>query len=195
MLFLAIISLLGLKLPVPQFSFQQRAANNDLLSTFTLGIISGITSSCCAPVLIGVITLSSLSPTMVQSLGVGASYVFGMVAPLYLASLLIEKRNLLKNPLLKRKLTVLQIGHKTYPILVSNLIAAAIFFLTGGLTIILATAGMLGMPNQHSPIIKTINQTALKITALTQQLPGINLLFALIGIYLLYRLLKAATNN
>lgn len=195
MLLLAIISLLGLKLPMPKIAMQQKRNGNDVVSTFTLGIISGITSSCCAPVLIGVITLSSLSPTILQSLGVGASYVLGMVAPLYLASLFIEKRNILEKPLMRKKLTVLTLGKKQYPIFVTNVIAALIFFITGGLTLILASAGMLGMPTAHSPIVKAINNTALQVTELTESIPGLNLVFAIIGAYLLYKFIKSALNS
>lgn len=195
MLILAVISLLGIKLPLPNFAIKQKKNGNDITSTFTLGIISGITSSCCAPVLVGVITLSTLSPTILQSLGVGASYVLGMVAPLYLASLFIEKRNILEKPLMRRKVTVLTLKEKEYPIFVTNIIASAIFFITGGLTLILSSAGMLGMPTGDSPIVKTINDTALNVTALTKNIPGLNLIFALIGAYLLYRFIRKAVSK
>src|SRR3989344_9402881 len=75
MLVVGFVSFLGVKLPMPQFSFSQGAPKNDIISTYTLGIFSGITSACCAPVLIGVITLSALSPTTIQSLGIGFAYV------------------------------------------------------------------------------------------------------------------------
>lgn len=195
MLILAIMSLLGIKLPMPKFAMQQKKNGNDVVSTFTLGIISGITSSCCAPVLVGVITLSTLSPTVLQSLGVGASYVLGMVAPLYLASLFIEKRNILEKPLMRKKITVFQLGKRKYPIFVTNVIAALIFFITGGLTLILSTAGMLGMPTAHSPIVKTINDTALNVTQLTETIPGLNLIFSIVGAYLLYKFIKQATSK
>jgi cytochrome c-type biogenesis protein len=192
MLVLAVISLLGIKLPMPKVAIKQKKNGNDIISTFTLGIISGVTSSCCAPVLVGVITLSALSPTVVQSLGVGAFYVLGMVTPLYLASLFIERRNILKKPLMRRKITVLHLGKRKYPIFVTNIIAALIFFITGGLTIILSSAGMLGMPTAHSPIVKTINNTALQVTGLTKSIPGLNLVVAVIGVYLVYRFIKSA---
>lgn len=195
MLLLAIVSLLGIKLPMPSFAMKQKKNGNDVISTFTLGVISGITSSCCAPVLVGVITLSTLSPTILQSLGVGASYVLGMVTPLYLASLFIERRNILEKPFMRKKVTVHNIGKKAYPIFVTNIIAAVVFFVTGGLTIILSSTGMLGMPTAHSPIVRAINDTALRVTALTEKIPGINIVFGIIGIYLFYRLVKTAVRG
>ena len=61
------------------------------LSVYSLGVFSGVASSCCAPVLAGVIALSGLASSFGVSLGLGAAYVFGMVAPLFAISLLWER--------------------------------------------------------------------------------------------------------
>lgn len=58
---------------------------------YLLGLFSGVASSCCAPVLAGVIALSSVMPTLGLALGLGATYVFGMVTPLFLMALLWER--------------------------------------------------------------------------------------------------------
>ncbi|PIT88993.1 MAG: hypothetical protein COU27_02695, partial [Candidatus Levybacteria bacterium CG10_big_fil_rev_8_21_14_0_10_36_7] len=42
-------------------------------SVFLLGIMSGLTSSCCAPVLFAAITLTSLSPSLFQAIVVSAA--------------------------------------------------------------------------------------------------------------------------
>lgn len=60
-------------------------------SVYTLGIFSGMASSCCAPVLAGVIALSSVAASFWLALGLGAAYVFGMVAPLFVIALLWER--------------------------------------------------------------------------------------------------------
>lgn len=70
MLVVAGASFLGLKLPMPRIAFKG-SQKTDVMSTFTLGIISGITSACCAPVLFGVIALSSLSPSLLLASGWG----------------------------------------------------------------------------------------------------------------------------
>jgi len=189
MLIVAFTSLLGIKLPMLKFAYKT-GQGTDISSIFTLGIISGITSSCCAPVLVGVITLSSLTPTVFQSLGVGISYVFGMVAPLYIASLFIDKNNFLANPVLRKKLATITLFKKDYPIFVSNLIAAAIFTIAGALTIILNSAGLLTMPKVEGGMTDKIQQTALNITQLTDKIPGLNLIFALIAAYIVIKLLK-----
>src|SRR6266849_5398392 len=61
------------------------------LSVYSLGLFSGITSSCCAPVLAGVIALSSMAQSYLVALGLGTAYVFGMVAPLFIISLLWDR--------------------------------------------------------------------------------------------------------
>lgn len=60
-------------------------------SVFSLGVISGITSSCCAPVLFAAITLTSLSPTLFQAVVVSIAYVLGIVFPLFFLSLGYQK--------------------------------------------------------------------------------------------------------
>ena len=134
-------TLLGIKLPLPNFKLTKPA--DDPLSTYILGIISGITSACCAPVLVGVIALSSLSPTLIQSLLVGFFYVLGMVTPLYLASLFIDKRNLLEKPLFRKPVREVTIGNQIRAITVSNLVSFIMFVSLGLLTIFLSLAGKL----------------------------------------------------
>ncbi len=73
---------------LPSFTMPKRVTVG---STFALGIISGITSSCCAPVLLAAITLSSLSPTLFSAVIVALTYVLGIVAPLFFLSLLYDR--------------------------------------------------------------------------------------------------------
>ena len=77
-----------LMLPIPQYTMPKQT---NVLSTYLLGVFSGITSSCCAPVLFAAITLSSLSPTLLTSLVVSVVYVLGIVFPLFFLSLFYEK--------------------------------------------------------------------------------------------------------
>jgi len=188
MIILAFLSLLGIKLPM--INLHRKNGRLDVWSTFTLGIFSGITSSCCAPVLIGVIALSSLSPTLLTSLGVGIFYVFGMVAPLYLASLVIDKNNILDRPALRKSLGIIKLFGKKYDILLTNIIAAAVFAVTGMATITLTKLGLLGMNLGNSQTAKTIQQVAWTVTGWSRGVPGINIIFLLIVILLAVKLLS-----
>ena len=184
------LALLGIKLPMPRIGVGRTPGGTDVVSTFTLGLVSGITSACCAPVLVGVMTLSSLAPTLLQSLGVGVAYVVGMVTPLYVASLLIEKGNILEQPWLRKKLFTIRLGGRQWPVFVTNLTAAVIFIGVGGLTIVLTLTGSLSMSMGETSIIKTINELTFRITELTDRIPSLNVIFAVTGLYLLYRLVK-----
>jgi len=182
MILVAILAFLGIKLPLPQIT-QRQVNRPDVLSTFTLGLFAGITSSCCAPVLLGVMTLSSLTPGLLPSLLVGAVYVLGMVTPLYLASVFIDEKKLLDKPIMKRQVTSLNLGGKTYPIFVANIVAGVTFGITGTLLLYLTLIGKLGMPEP--------TKLNLQLNRLTQN-PWLNLVFALIGLYLLYKLIRRA---
>jgi cytochrome c biogenesis protein CcdA len=57
-------------------------------AVYSLGLFSGVASSCCAPVLTGLIALSGLASSFLPALGLGAAYVFGMGAPLFVISVL-----------------------------------------------------------------------------------------------------------
>ncbi|MDQ3317404.1 MAG: cytochrome c biogenesis CcdA family protein [Actinomycetota bacterium] len=90
MLALAAYTLLGgqLHLPMPG---RRAGGKSGPLGVYSLGVFSGVASSCCAPVLAGVIALSSVASSFGLALGLGAAYVFGMVAPLFAVSLLWER--------------------------------------------------------------------------------------------------------
>lgn len=60
-------------------------------SVFGLGLLSGLTSSCCAPVLFAAVALTTLSPTLLQAAVVSLAYVLGIVFPLFILSLFYKK--------------------------------------------------------------------------------------------------------
>ena len=188
LVFVGFSTLLGFKLPMPNFYFTKKA--EDPLSTYILGIISGITSACCAPVLIGVIALSSLSPTTAQSLLVGFFYVLGMVTPLYLASLFIDKRNLLEKPIFRRPFREVIFLGKPHMITVSNLISFIMFAGMGVLIIFLALSGKLAMNRSEESVTQMIQSVAVSVTSFVQKIPGLDLVFLLLSGLLLYTFIK-----
>lgn len=143
MLLSAAITFLGLKLPMPHLPGRdpQKA---DVFSIFTLGIFSGITSACCAPVLIGILTLTFLSGNFFNSLAIGGMYVLGMVMPLlFIAAFLSGKIS--GFAILRKPVTSFYFLGKERLVIMSNLIASIIFAVTGILIIYLNATGRLGM--------------------------------------------------
>jgi cytochrome c biogenesis protein CcdA len=66
-------------------------SRTDSAGVYALGVFSGAASACCAPVLAGVLTLSAVSPGLLASAGVGLTYVFGMVFPLVVITLIWDR--------------------------------------------------------------------------------------------------------
>lgn len=87
---LGIFTLLGgrVSLPMPQFRKTNRRGS---LSIYMIGVVAGLASACCAPVLAGVVALSGLAPSFVDSMALGLAYVAGMIGPLFLMALFWER--------------------------------------------------------------------------------------------------------
>src|SRR5712691_2129085 len=119
---LAIYLLLGgqIHLPMPG---QRAGGKAGVVSTYTLGVFSGITSSCCAPVLAGVIALSSVATSFLLALGLGTAYVFGMVAPLFVISLLWERFDWKSGRLFRPRSIAWHLGPLHHSLSVTNLLS------------------------------------------------------------------------
>lgn len=181
----AILSLFGMKLPMPNLP-ARAGGEMDWLSTYVLGLTAGITAACCAPVLIGVLALSSLSPSLWHALVVGLAFVAGMVAPLYVAGLIINRVHLLESPFFNRRIFSIHLDGRYYPIFISNLVSAIMFFSLGLITLGLAITGRLSMPTGPTRIV---NDTAWLVTGWTDRWPIINGIFYVILVYVIYRLI------
>lgn len=94
----------GWSLPLPWAPRIGPAGNG---SVFALGAFSGLASSCCAPVLAGVLALGITSTTWWMAIAIGVIYVFGMVFPLLLVALFGQRLDLLSRPGLRARPLVL----------------------------------------------------------------------------------------
>jgi cytochrome c biogenesis protein CcdA len=94
MLLLAGWSLTGRMWSLPSFLRAPDTRRGDSASFFALGVFSGVASACCAPVLVGVMTLSALSGSVLGGFTLGLAYVFGMVFPLLVMALLWDRYHL-----------------------------------------------------------------------------------------------------
>lgn len=103
MLALAGLSLSGRMVSLPSFLRAPDTTRGDSASFFALGVFSGIASSCCAPVLAGVMTLSALSGSAIGGVTLGLAYTFGMVFPLFVMALLWDRFRLGERRFLRAK--------------------------------------------------------------------------------------------
>jgi len=91
LLVLAVVSLSGGTWSLPFLRGSPDISRTDSAGVFALGVFSGAASACCAPVLAGVLTLSAVSPGIAAGVGIGMAYVFGMVFPLVILTLLWDR--------------------------------------------------------------------------------------------------------
>lgn len=134
MLAMAAFTLLGGKLQLPMPS-RRAAGKAGPLSVYSLGTFSGVASSCCAPVLAGVIALSSIAPSFALALGLGTAYVFGMVAPLFVISLLWERYDWRSSRLFRPRSITWRLGGLQRTLSVSALATGILLALMGTATI------------------------------------------------------------
>ena len=141
MLALAVLSLLGKSWSLPRFARTPDIERGDTASVFALGVFSGVASSCCAPVMAGVMALSALSGTTVGAASLGLAYVFGMVFPLFLMALLWDRLKLGQRRLFQAKPVRLRIPGRVVNTNTMNVAVAIAFGLMGGFVLFLAANG------------------------------------------------------
>ena len=131
MLVLAGYVLLGgqIHLPMPG---RRAGGKTGILSVYSLGIFSGVASSCCAPVLAGVIALSSVVSSFWLALGLGAAYVFGMVAPLFVIALLWDRYDWRASRLFRPRSFTWRLGPLTRTLTATGLVSGLLLALIGG---------------------------------------------------------------
>ena len=152
---LGIILLTGRHFSLPFRGVNSSLKVNNTTSVFLLGIFSGIATTCCAPVLAGVLTLAALPGSLFWGGIYTLSYVFGMVAPLFLISLFLDKADFShKFRQAFRKPLEYSIANKKISITIAELISGITFLIMGTVIIYLAFTNRLFV---HSEYQTTIN--------------------------------------
>ena len=143
MLALAVFTLSGRMVSLPNFVRAPDTSRGDSASFFALGVFSGLASSCCAPVLVGVMTLSALSGSPAGGLVLGLAYVFGMAFPLFVMALLWDRFHLGERKFLKARPVRLHLGTHILATNTVNLAVAAGFTIMGIFVMYLAGSGQM----------------------------------------------------
>ena len=132
--------LLGHRVSMPMPGFRARQGQG-AGRAYVLGVFSGVATACCAPVLAGAIVLAGASANFVTSLGVGAAYVFGMVAPLFVVALAWDGRKLGQARWLRAKAVKLSIFGRARYVPVTNLAGGLLLVAIAVITGITAVTG------------------------------------------------------
>lgn len=91
MIGIGFMTLYNKRLRLPFVSKLKAPQANDVASAYGLGVVSGASSACCAPVVLGALTLAALSPTWWHATAIGLSYTLGIVFPLFVMAVIAKK--------------------------------------------------------------------------------------------------------
>ncbi|HET8660865.1 MAG TPA: cytochrome c biogenesis protein CcdA [Micromonosporaceae bacterium] len=140
LLLLAAYSLTGRMWTLPSFLRAPDTSGGDSGSFFALGVFSGIASSCCAPVLAGVMTLSALAGSPAGGTLLGLAFVLGMTFPLFTMAMVWDRLGLRDRSWLTARPVRLRLAGRTLVTNTVNLAVAVAFATMGGFVIYLAGA-------------------------------------------------------
>jgi cytochrome c biogenesis protein CcdA len=101
-------------------------------SIYVLGIFSAIATTCCAPVLAGVLALSVSSGSIFLGVFYTLAYVVGMTLPLFVIAAFLDKANLTEKFTGAKKMVKMKMVGFEWRITISELISSVIFILMGG---------------------------------------------------------------
>lgn len=147
-LLLGIILLLGKKFSMP-FNVQHSIKKYTIPSVFVLGIFSGIATTCCAPVLAGVLALSVLPGSMFWGVLYTLSYVLGMVTPLFLIAFFLDQADVTDKFMTAMGEKIISIGGKKISFMLADIISGITFLVMGILTIAWAWTGKLAVHAEY----------------------------------------------
>ena len=142
LLLLAVLAVTGKTWMLPMMRQGPDVSRTDTGSVFALGVFAGAASACCAPVLAGVVTLSAVSPSLLQGTAMGLAYVFGMVFPLVVLTAIWDRAGLAERPGLRGRAIRWHLGSKKFTTNTFDLVAAAMFSVMGALLLVIAITGV-----------------------------------------------------
>lgn len=184
LLFLGTSLLLGLQLSLP-FTAHPKMQKYDFTGVFILGIFSAIATTCCAPVLAGVLTLSVLPGSVFFGLVYTLAYVLGMVVPLFIIAAYLDKINFTQKFFVFRKTVSYRLFGKKIKLAFSYLFSGLMFLILGIIILFLAQTNQL---TSHSSYQITINIYLTKLIQLlskfTTLLPETAWAVVFVGIFL-----------
>lgn len=136
-LFLGMTLVTGKRM-APLWKFHPKLGGHNAGSVYLLGLFSGVATTCCAPVLAGVLALSVLPGSIAWGLIYTLAYVLGMVAPLFLLSIFLDKVNLTEKLMSLKKTIEIKLFGKTATLTIPELISGITFLVMGAITFLWA---------------------------------------------------------
>ncbi len=128
----------SLHLPIPG---GRRPGKAGPFGVYSMGVVSGLATSCCAPVLAGVVALSGLASSFLAAMTLGGAYVFGMVAPLFVMALAWQRVEPRLAPLFRPRSFHIRMGPIRRTVSGMNLASGVLLLAMGAWTLWMAAHG------------------------------------------------------
>lgn len=160
----------GRRMATP-WKFHPKLEGHNAGSVYLLGLFSGVATTCCAPVLAGVLALSILPGSVIWGLVYTLAYVLGMVLPLFLLSIFLDKTRFTEKLMSIKKTFEFTLFGRTARITVPELISGIAFILMGAITFFWAS---MNKTATHSEFQVSVNVYLTRLNdALTRVTGGI----------------------
>lgn len=192
LIFLGTSLLLGQQFSLP-FSVHPELKRQDFISVYVLGIFSAIATTCCAPVLAGVLTLSALPGSFILGGAYTLAYVLGMVLPLFIIAFTLDKVDFTKKFFAFRKTLSYNILNQKIRLTFANLFSGLMFLILGIVVLYLSKTDQL---TSHFSYQVTLNIYLTKfirlISNFTKFIPEVvwALIFIGIALFITYLAIK-----
>ncbi|MEJ7800688.1 MAG: cytochrome c biogenesis CcdA family protein [Ilumatobacter sp.] len=159
-----------MRLPTPGFG---RSGSTGVTGVYSLGLFSGIASSCCAPVLAGVLALSGVASSFAWAAGLGLAYVGGMVAPLFVISLLWDRFDWQSSRIFQPRQFTIAIGRYRRSLPGYALASGLLLTAMGAASIVIAFTGAgMSTTGWQARLSLTLQQAGRSVTDSLAWLPG-----------------------
>jgi cytochrome c-type biogenesis protein len=182
MALLAWLAATGASWTLPLLRGAPDVTRSDSGGVFALGVFSGAASACCAPVLIGVLALSAVTPGVLAASWIGLAYVFGMVFPLLLVTLLWDRSRLADRRRIGGREVTWSLGGRRYHTTTTGLAAAALFAVMAAVLAIVAATGATLAPTFQRGVGVWIQDTLSPVVRALEPVPDLVVGLVLIGV-------------
>ncbi len=137
---LGLYTLLGGRVSLPMPHLRQTSRRGPL-GIYAMGVVAGLASACCAPVLAGVVAISGLAPSFLTSLALGLAYVTGMVGPLFVMALFWARIEPRLDRITRPRTVRLRLGSLRRELSGTAFVSGLLILAMGGATLWMAASG------------------------------------------------------
>ncbi len=186
LLVLGLSLVLGRHFSLP-FHVNPTLKNHSPFSVFTLGIFSGVATTCCAPVLAGVLALSALPGSVAWGALYTFVYVLGIVSPLFVIASFLDRNALTQKMMRAQTPLSYSLGSLRITVTIGELISGALFIIMAVFTLWLSFTNSLTVHSSYQVSInifltKVFNAVAGVVKAVPEFLWAVLFIFVIFAI-------------